>query len=101
MRDSQGNLTDMHVQVVLTADKPALCKILGRRTFSHDAFSPCCDCQESEGKFYDLSLDPMTHYGSMTFERRCALALVPLHEALNQPEPTSWTITRDDGVSWL
>ena len=32
----------------------------------------------------------------MTFERRCALALVPLWRALGQPEPENWTIERDD-----
>eukprot|EP00967_Tisochrysis_lutea_P032697 scaffold38670_cov41-Tisochrysis_lutea.AAC.1 len=45
------------------------------------------------------AFNPLTHYGSMTFERRCALALVPLHEALGQNEPEEWTITREDGVS--
>eukprot|EP00967_Tisochrysis_lutea_P074358 scaffold99874_cov41-Tisochrysis_lutea.AAC.2 len=100
LRDLNGNLTDTYIQIVLTADKPALCKILvlGRRTFSHDAFSPCCGCQESKGQFYDLSMDPLTHYGSMTFEKRCALALIAPHEALNQAEPKDWTILRDDGV---
>lgn len=98
LRGDDGKPSGTYIQFVLTADKPALCKILGRRTFSHDCFSPCCACSESAGNFYDMSHDPLTHYGTMTFEKRCSLALVPLHEALGQPEPEDWKIFRENKV---
>ena len=62
-----GGPTNTFIKIVLTADKPALCKVLGRRSFAHDAFSPCCDCLESEGKFYGMSFDPLTHFGTMHY----------------------------------
>ena len=93
----------VHVQLVLSADKPFLCKSLGRRSFAHDFFSPNCRCCRSKNELYDISKELLSHYDedSISFEERCALALVPLHEALDLPEhliPDDWTITRHDKV---
>ena len=42
------------VKLLLTADKPALCHVLGRRSFAHDYFSPNCKCSENAGQLYDF-----------------------------------------------
>ena len=86
------------VKLLLTADKPALCHVLGRRSFAHDYFSPNCKCSESSGQLYDFSMDPLTHYDTLTFEERYDLALVPLHEALGLQEPADWKVTKQGEV---
>ena len=86
------------MKLLLTADKPALCHVLGRRSFAHDYFSPSCKCSEKKGEFYDFSKNPITHYDEISFEERCSLALVPLWEALGEPEPPDWTVTNQGKV---
>ena len=86
------------VKLLLTADKPALCHVLGRRSFAHDYFSPNCKCSENAGQLYDFSMDPLTHYDTLSFEERCELALVPLHEALGLQEPADWKVTKQGEV---
>ena len=86
------------VKLLLVADKPALCHVLGRRSFAHDYFSPHCRCSEKKGQLNDFSRNPLTHYDDISFKERCALALVPLHEALGLPEPADWTVTNQGTV---
>ena len=98
LRRPDGSGSGVFVKLLFTADKPALCRALGRRSFAHDFFSPFCQCRESEGGLHNYSRDPMTHYNALSFEERCSLALVPLWEALGEPEPADWTIKRKDKV---
>ena len=75
-----------------------MCHMMGRCSFAHNYFGTNCKCHEAD--LNNFSFDKLTHYKEVTFEDRCALALVPLHEALGQPEPADWTITRHDGVRY-
>ena len=93
-----GSGSGVFVKLLLTADKPALCHVLGRRSFAHDFFSPFCPCSERNGDLNNFTHDPLTHYDALTYEERCALALVAEWEALGEPEPTAWTIKRKDKV---
>ena len=93
-----GSGSGVFVKLLLTADKPALCHMLGRRSFAHDFFSPFCPCSERNGDLNNFTHDPLTHYDALTFQERCALALVAEWEALGEPEPTAWTIKRKDKV---
>eukprot|EP00966_Prymnesium_polylepis_P213267 4939280-Prymnesium_polylepis.1 len=68
--------------------------MLGRRSFGHNLFSPFCPCSERAGDLYNYSYDPMNYYSGLDYEERCSLALVPLHEALGDPEPPDWAIKR-------
>ena len=98
LRGADGNGSGVFVKLLFTADKPALCHALGRRSFAHDYFSPFCTCSEKNGDLYNYAYDPLTHFDGLSFEERCNLALVPLWEALGEPEPAQWTITRKDKV---
>ena len=99
LRNPDGSGSGIFVKLLLTADKPALCHVLGRRSFAHDFFSPFCDCSEKNGDLFNYTYDPLTHFAGLSFEERCNLALVPLWEALGEPEPPDWTITRNGMVS--
>ena len=56
--NADGSGSGVFVKLLLTADKPALCHVLGRRSFGHDYFSPFCPCSEKNGDLfkYDYSL---------------------------------------------
>ena len=41
----------------------------------------------------------MTHYDGITFEERCSLALVTLHETMGYEDESEWTITSAGKVS--
>ena len=90
-----GQPSGKRVKLVLAADKPFLCHSLGRRDHTHECFSPFCKCRDKAGgdsQLYDLSHDQGSHYGEFTFEMHCALALVPLWEALEEEEPRDWSV---------
>jgi len=88
MRDADGAPTNIFVRFVITGDKPALMKLLGRRSFAHDCFSACCGCSEKEGELNDYTKYYKSHYGELSYEDRCALAFVALWVALEEEEPT-------------
>ena len=96
--NEDGSGSGVFVKLLFTADKPALCHVMGRRSFGHDFFSPFCRCSEKAGDLFNYTYDALTHYAGISFEDRCNLALVPLWEALGEPEPANWTITRKDKV---
>ena len=95
---ADGSRSGVFVKFCLVGDKPWLCHVLGRRSFGHDFFSPHCKCSEKAHQLYAFNFDPTTHFDGLTFEERCNLALVPLWEALDQPEPETWFIKRKDKV---
>ena len=84
----------IYVKFLLTADKPFHCHVLGRRSFAYDYFSPQCDCKRAD--LYNLTFDPLEHYRGISFEERCARALVPEWEALGKDEPADWSIERPE-----
>lgn len=93
-----GEPSGIFVKLILTSDKPFLMKALGRRNMNHHYFSHSCGCGDEN--LYTLDFDSMTHYNCVTFEERCQRALVPLWEALGQPEPSTWTVTDMQGKVW-
>lgn len=80
------------VELVLTADRPFLRHATGCSGNSADAFgAPHCKCHGD--KLYDFTMDKKTHHGGLDFETLCAMAHVPLHEALGLPTPRTWKFT--------
>ena len=47
-----------------------------------------------------MDFDALTHYDGISFEERCRRALVPLHEALDLPEPRDWHVIDARGKRW-
>lgn len=74
--DENGLDSGVFIELVLTADKPALCHVLGRRSFGHNHFSPHCKCCETNNDLYNFSFDKSNHYSDLSFEEHCRLALV-------------------------
>ena len=97
-RNEDGSLSGIHVKFMLSADKPFIMKALGRKNMNYDHFSHSCDCADKD--LYKLDFDTATHYMGITFQQRCSRALVPLHEALEMPEPEDWTVTDVKGKVW-
>ena len=96
LQNPDGSPSQKFVKLVLSADKPFLMHCLGRRDQTHECFSPFCkgrDRQGGESQLFDFSHDPASYYGELSFEEHCTLALVPLWEALEEPEPEDWTVT--------
>ena len=62
---------------------------------NHDAFSAQCDCCDQKSGMYDLTKPPLTHFDHLKYEKRCARAHVPPHEALELPEPAEWSVECD------
>ena len=83
---------------MLSADKPFLMKALGRKNMNFDYFSHSCTCADKD--LYTLDFDALTHYDGISFEKRCAWALVPLHEALDLKEPAEWSVTDARGKTF-
>ena len=96
--DADGKGSGVYVYYMLVGDKPAICHVTGRRSFAHKYPGTNCKCHEAD--LFNFTFDKMQHYNERGFEECCALALVPLHEALGLPEPADWTITRHDGVCY-
>ncbi len=93
-RNAAGELSGVFVRFALSADKPFMCHVLGRRNFSHDFFSPHCSCQSSKRHLYKFDHDQLTHYQGITLEERCNLGLVTVNEAIYGDDSTdNWTIT--------
>lgn len=90
VRSAAGVPTGRYVRMLLSADKPFLCHVLGRRDHTFEFFSPYCGCSRTD--LYNYSFGD-NHYEEFTFEKRCDLGLVPIHEALGEPEPATWTVT--------
>ena len=90
VRSASGVPSGRFVRLILSADKPFLCHVLGRRDHTFEYFSPYCPCTRTN--LYNYSFDDK-HYDEFTFEHRCSLGLVPLWEALCEPEPDAWTVT--------
>ena len=67
-----------------------ICHVLGRRDHTFEYFSPYCKCTRTD--IYNYSFNGK-HYDEFSFEFRCGLGLVPLWEALCEPEPAQWTVT--------
>lgn len=101
MRRADGSLVlgadgePVYVRLILTGDKPFMCHVLGRQNMNADAFSFMCDCRDSKDQLYKLDFDKLLHYEGISFETRCGRALVPLWEALEQPEPETWEVYND------
>ena len=88
----------MKTIAIWRAKEPAICHVTGRRSFAHKYPGTNCKCHEAD--LFNFTFDKLQHYNERGFEECCALALVPLHEALGLPEPADWTITRHDGVRY-
>lgn len=90
VRSVTGVPSGRFVRMLLSADKPFLCHVLGRRDHTFEYFSPYCKCTRTD--LYNYSFNEK-HYDEFSFEFRCGLGLVPLWEALCEPEPADWTVT--------
>ena len=76
---------NIYVRFVLAADKVGMCHVLGRMNQNYDIFGIYCDCANKD--LYKLNYNYLTHYGDISYEKRCGRAHVPMWEALGRPEP--------------
>ena len=92
---SRRDGTKVYVKFMLSADKQGLFHLMGSRNMNWDAFSAQCDCCDKKGDITDLTKPPLTHFDHLTYEKRCARAHIPPHEAQELPEPDEWCVQCD------
>lgn len=89
-----GVRSGVFTTLALVADKPFLRKVCGLNSHNADAFGgPFCNCHDED--VYSFQFGKEDHYGKISFEDLCHRAHVPVWQALDEPEPPTWTTFTD------
>ena len=92
-----GVTSERYTDLCLVADKPFIRHITGKLSHNADCFgAPSCSCTDAQ--LLDFTKPKKTHYSrgrGVSYERCCAMAHVPVWEALGDDEPDSWSMTCD------